>query len=169
MSNFPAIIKMRITAQGHGGDGMVFRRFEDSKGLDIMLAEGFENDRAPFKQTWRYRWLPGGEFASYDELRAAVAALTPQQIAAEKAQWPKLIEPPEENGGECECWFHTDRNATHIGQVQISWHEDDSAPICAECADVAKTDPNVIVRAIDKRRANVAERRAKAMGKGSNP
>lgn len=160
--DLPANPNMKNTAHGHGAKGMAFYSYEDAHGLDVMLDARRKTGREAFKETWRYRWLPGGEFATYEALRAAVAPLTAEQIAAEKAKWPQMIEPPEPSveSQSAKCWLHTDARRTHHGWVQASWHEYDciTALICEACATAAATDPAVIVRASEARRAYCAQR-----------
>lgn len=161
----PENLKMKNTAHGHGAKGMAFYSYEDAEGLGVMVDARRKTGRDPFVETFRFRWLPGGEFASYRDLREGVAALTEEQVAAEKAKWPQLsretVEREASLGGK--CWSHTDRPATHSGCIQRSWHEFDVsiAMLCEECAAASATDPGVIERASAKRIADVAERREK--------
>jgi hypothetical protein len=161
--DIPAKIKMKCTAHGHGAKGLAFFTYEDAQGLDITVDARRASHRERFIETWRFRWLPGGEFRTYEDLRAAVAPLTPEQVQAERAKWPQMIEPPDESSGNNRCWLHTDRPGTHHGWVQASWHKYDciTAILCSECAAAAAADPGVIVQASEQRRAHVAALNAK--------
>lgn len=151
---------MNNTAHGHGDKGMAFYTYEDAQGLGVLLDVRRSHGRAPFIETWRYRWLPEATFGYYSELRQAVEALTEEQEAAERAKWPQMPLPPHPRTGpgNSRCWLHTDRPATHMGRVRTSWHLHDGtrAMLCGECATAAAADPAVIVRASDARKAYVA-------------
>jgi hypothetical protein len=153
----PEKLAMVNTAHGSGAKGLAFYSYEAE---DVTMDARRKDGRSPFVETWRYRWLPGGEFTSYEGLRGAVAMLTAEQIAAERAKWPQMPEPPRPSDprGTGKCWLHTDRPRTHSGWVQTGWHKFDglTAMLCDECAAAAATDPSVVVRASEARRAYVA-------------
>lgn len=164
----PEDISMKNTAHGHGAKGMAFYSYEDTAGLGVLVDARRAHGRAPFIETWRWRWLPGQHFGGYQELRAAAAELSDEQVAAERAKWPQLLKPPRERigGSATGCWLHQDRPATHNGTVQDSWLESDCtmALLCAECAAAAASDPQVIVRASVQRAADVAARPMPRLG-----
>lgn len=155
----PEHIELRNTARGHGDKGLAFYSYEDTQGLGVLVDARRQTHRAPFVETWRYRWLPGVEAPHYAGLRTLANCLTETEVAAERAKWPQMKAPPRErtlaNG---QCWLHRDRPASHFGSVQTSWVTSDlqSAMLCGSCAVDAAADPLVIVRASEARRAWVA-------------
>lgn len=163
--NLPEVVNMRNTAHGSGANGMAFYSYEAG---DVLMDARRKDGRSPFVETWRYRWLPDGEFHTYADLRDAVNVLSDVQIAAERAKWPQRPKPPTPSqapyGGK--CWLHTDRPRTHSGWVQTCWHKFDglTAMLCTECAEQAATDPGVIVRASEQRRADVVRHNAERKG-----
>lgn len=163
----PAKLTMTLEVHGHGAKGMAFYASE-ARGYDVLLDSRRKDGRSPFVDTWRYRWLPEQTFPNFAALREAVNALAPEAIAAERARWPQLVRDASERlegGSNTHCWLHKDRPATHNAWVQTSWHKYDglSALICADCAEAAKTDPGVIVRASEQRRADCAARPRKGL------
>lgn len=154
----PEHLSMKNTKHGHGPQGLAFYRYEDAGGLGILLDVRRQSAGERFVETWRFRWLPEGEFRTYEALRAAVAELTDEALAAERAKWPQMPEPPAPSSGNSDCWLHPDRKATHRAWVQTCWHRFDglTALLCAQCGAAAATDPTVVVRASDARKAYVA-------------
>jgi len=158
----PTNPSMRNTKHGHGASGMAFYSYEN-EASGVLCDVRRQTAREVFKETWRYRWLPDREFGTYVALWQAVEALTDDAIAAERAKWPQMPEPPKPSlGGIGCCWLHPDRPRTHYGWVQLCWHKYDgmSAMLCAGCAEDAAADPDIIVRASEKRKADVAARQA---------
>jgi hypothetical protein len=144
---------MKNTIYGDGAKGMAFQRAEDASGLGVICEARRKDGRSRFIEAWRYRWLPHRDFASYAELRSAVNALDDAAIQREREAWPKATEFEHDTGNR--CWMDGRPGAVFI-TVQTSWCEYDGAPLCAACGDSAKADPGVVVRAVAKRRADVA-------------
>jgi hypothetical protein len=156
-------IKMKLIAHGSGAQGMAFYAYEESN-LAILLDVRRQNRSQPFKETWRCRWLPDREFATFKELHAAMQGLTLEIIAAEKAKWPVLVHMDDDPSGTSKCWLHTDRPRSHFAVLQQSWYPFDTghASLCAECAEfVAAGNIDVVKQASEKRAADVAERNSK--------
>ena len=160
----PAHMRMNNTAHGHGDKGMAFYTYEDADGLGVLLDARRKDGRSPFVETWRFRWLANMEFTSYASLREAVKQVREAELEAERAKWPQMPEPPRQaipGGYSSGCWLHRDVPRTHTAYVQVCWHKFDTitALLCAECAEQAKTDPGVVLRASAARRAHVAARK----------
>lgn len=153
----PEHITMKNTMFGDGAKGMAFQRSEDVADQGVICEARREDRRSPFREAWRYRWLPNRDFASYAELREAVNALDDAAIQRERETWPKATEFESESHNR--CWLDGQPGAVFI-TVQTSWCEHDGAPLCAPCGELAKTDPGVVVRAVAKREADVAARGA---------
>lgn len=152
-ARLPALVKMKSTMFGDGAKGMAFQTAEDVSGFGV-ICEARRKDRcSPFTEAWRYRWLPNRDFATYAELREAVNALDEEDIQREREAWPKATEHAHDTANR--CWLDGGPGAMFI-TVQTSWCEHDGAPLCAACAEQAKADPGVVVRAVAKREADVA-------------
>lgn len=159
----PERLIMKEIAHGHGDKGMAFYEYEDADGLGVVLDSRRPDSRSRFVETYRFKWLPDQTFTSYGALHAAVARLSYVDTQAEKAKWPQLTYVRESLGGtKGSCWFHTDQPGTHSGEIATCWIHGcaDLARLCAQCTEAAQTDPQVIVRARDKRIADVAARAA---------
>jgi hypothetical protein len=162
----PQQLTMREVVHGRGDKGMAFYGYEDIDGLGVVIDARRKNGRSAFVETYRFKWLPDQEFASYQALRNTVELLTDEDIAAERAKWPRLSDEGvrERTAGSGNCWTHKDRPSTHHAFARTSWISGDglSAMLCAECAQQAATDVTVIVRASDQRRADVLARHSGA-------
>lgn len=162
MTLLPENPRMVQEAHGSGAKGMAFYSYE-AQDLDVIQDVRRKDGRSPFVDAWRYRWLPERTFPTYAALREAVNALAPEAIEAERAKWPKLVKDATERmegGTTTHCWLHKTAPATHMAWVQTSWHQYDgiSAIICADCAEVAKIDAHVVIRASNQRRDDCAAR-----------
>lgn len=149
----PERVTMKTTMYGDGAKGMAFQRAEDTSGSGVICEARREDRRSPFREAWRYRWLPGRDFATYAELREAVNALDEASIQRERDSWPKATEFESDTSNR--CWLDGLPGVKFV-TVQTSWCEHDGAPLCATCAELAKTDPRVVVRAVEARHAKVA-------------
>lgn len=152
---------MKVMMFGDGAKGMAFQRALDVSGLGVILEARREDRHSPFVQTWRYRWLPNRAFSSYAELLRIVNGLDDAAIERERAAWPKATEFVSETTNP--CWLDGQPGAVFI-TVQTSWCEYGGAPLCATCGELAKADPGVVVRAGEKRAADVAARKPLAIG-----
>jgi hypothetical protein len=153
----PERVTMKNTMFGDGARGMAFQRSEDVADLGVICEARREDRRSPFKEAWRYRWLPNRDFANYAELRAAVNVMVEAAIERERAMWPKATE--YEHDTTNRCWLDGTPGAVFI-TVQTSWCEYEGAPLCEACGAAAKADPTVVVRAVEKRQADVRARAA---------
>lgn len=159
----PDALTMREAAHGHGDKGMAFYQYEDTEGLGVVQDVRRATSRERFIGVFRFKWLPDRDFATFGELQAAVAELTDEAIAAEKAKWPQLREPARlrhERSSSGHCWTHKDQPATHTAHVWTCWIRGCGiiGILCAECAATTATDPMVVVRASEQRRADVKAR-----------
>lgn len=149
----PERLTLKNTMFGDGAKGMAFQTSEDTSGLGVICEARRKDGHSPFKEAWRYRWLPNLDFDSYPALREAVNALDESAIQREREAWPKATE--HEHDTKNRCWLDRQPGSVFM-TVQTSWCEYDAAPLCAACAEMAKTDPAVVVRAVAKREADVA-------------
>lgn len=152
----PEVVTMQTMMFGDGAKGMAFQRAEDVSDLGVLCEARREDRRSPFKEAWRYRWLPNRDFATYAALREAVNALDDAAIQREREAWPKATEFESDTSNR--CWQDGQPGALFI-TVQTSWCEHAGAPLCIGCAELAKQDPGVVVRAVAKREADVAARK----------
>lgn len=159
MNHLPEAIEMRMKSHGTGAFGGVYT-YESVNVPDVLMEARQQGRGTAFQEVWRYRWLPDVAVPSYPALRTLANCLHDAEIAAEKAKWPQMPEPPKPRmgGSSSGCWLHTDVPATHTGWVQLSWHRYDgtTAMLCAACAAEAATDPTVILRASEARRVYCA-------------
>lgn len=93
--------RMETTQHGSSRQGGYFYRYED-RAAGVVAEVRRETRRAPEVIAYSYVWLPDKTFASYDELRAAAEAIAEEQVAAERASFPKIrsVGPATANG-EC--------------------------------------------------------------------
>jgi hypothetical protein len=158
----PATISMKNTAHGHGNKGMAFYTYEDVEGLGVICDARRRDARSPFVESWRFRWLPDMVFPDMARLIEAIRVLPDEAVEAEKAKWPVLARDTlERDTPQNKCWLHPDRPSTHTAYALTCWIESAGqfAPLCAECAVAADTDPGVVVRAGERRRADCAARK----------
>ncbi len=156
----PTNILLKEVMHGSGAKGMSIYVYEDDQDIGVVKRVKRENSRSAFVGQFMFKWLPDKEFASYKDLVDAVAQLSDEAIAAEKAKWPRSGDRVRERLGEhhSPCWLHTDRNSTHTAFADTCWIGEigQMAMICEECAQKATTDATVIIAAGDKRKAYVA-------------
>jgi hypothetical protein len=143
---------------------MAFYTYEDTGDLGIVRDSRRESARHQFVDTWRFRWLPDRDFKTFGDLQAAVAELSDEAIAAEKAKWPQLGEVLDvcERDWPNRCWRHRDRKAAIQACVATSWIRGDGAiaSLCADCGqDVDAAD---VIAVVEERRAAVAARKSPA-------
>lgn len=153
----PAEIQMRTDTYGDGAKGMAFQIDNDTAGLGVNLTVRREKRGAPWVPVWRYRWLPDRTFSTFPELRDAVNALDDASIEAEKQRWPQHLEADREPSPTAKCWLDGVEGCRFI-TVRSSWHEYASAPLCPACESRAKTDPRVVIEAVEARVARVRSR-----------
>lgn len=163
----PEKLSMHESLHGTGAKGMAVYMYEDNEGLGVVQETRRENGRSPFLTCFQFKWLPDQSFGSYGALCAAVAELSDEAIAAEKAKWPQMRDNSltERDDSTGTCFKHTDRPATHTGSIDTCWipGTGEFARLCAECAGAAATgDASVIHAASAQRRADVAARKDKA-------
>ena len=156
VSRIPAEIQMRTDTYGDGAKGMAFQIDHDITGLGVACEARRKDRHSPFVSTWRYRWLPDRDFVSFAQLREAVNALDDAAIEAEKQRWPQPYETEREPSPTARCWLDNEQGATFT-TVRSSWHEYESAPLCAWCVMKAREDPMVVLRAAEARRAWVRD------------
>lgn len=156
----PPGLKIRNTAHGSGARGMAFYDHEDTEGLGIVMQARREHSRAPFIETWRFRWLPDQVFSSIAELARALEPLTDEQIAAEKARWPRLGVVRELAGTNSPntCMRHRDRPAVIQVGVDTCWIRGQGliASLCEECRPAATGNGQGVVDIMEERRRKVA-------------
>lgn len=160
----PDKITIKNTAHGSGDKGLAFYTYEDGEGLGIVMDARRTDDRSPFVESWRFRWLPNLVFVSFAHLVEVLRALPDEAVEAEKAKWPVLeyvVERGPESLGSGRCWLHTDRPATHRAYALTCWIRSagTTALLCEECATDAAKDASVVIRASEKRVADVAARK----------
>lgn len=83
--------RFEMTLHGTRGRGGYLYRYED-KATGAVAVVDRKTRADPEVITYSFLWLPLRQFASYDELRAAVAELSDAAIAAEKARYPMVRE-----------------------------------------------------------------------------
>lgn len=164
MSRIPTEIQMRTDTYGDGAKGMAFQIDHDNAGLGVSCEARRKDGRSPFVSTWRYRWLPDREFATFAALREAVNALDDAAIEAERRRWPQQFEADREPSPTTRCWLDGEQGSTFT-TVRSSWHEFASAPLCPACIAKAKDDPMVVLRAVEAREAWVRDRHSERPSK----
>lgn len=162
----PEKVTIKTTAHGHGDKGLAFYTYEDGEGLGIICDARRSDSRSPFVESWRFRWLPDQVFHSFAEVVEALRVLPDAAVQAEKAKWPvleHLVERGPESLGSGRCWLHTDRPATRRAYALTCWitSAGTTALLCEECAADAIKDVAVVIRASEKRIADVAARKEK--------
>lgn len=155
----PATLTMKEKLHGHGAMGLAFYQNEDCQGIGVVQEVRRENRHSNFVQSFMFRWLPNKTFSTYRDLCSALASISDDAIAIEKAKWPQPTH-IKSAGGNNKCWLHHDRIATHTGTISTCWINNffQMALLCNECAEDAEKDLNVIVRASERRRQDVAAR-----------
>lgn len=156
----PPSLTIRNTAHGSGERGMAFYMHEDTAGLGIVMTARRENSRAPFIETWRFRWLPDRVFSTIAELARALEPLTPEDIAAEQARWPRLGKVTDLAGKDWpnRCMRHRDRAAVIQASVETCWIPSVGliASLCDECRPAATGNGQGVVDILEERRQRVA-------------
>lgn len=173
--HIPEDLDMRETAHGHGANGMAFYGYEDAAGLGVQMQARRENGRSRFVETWFHVALPERAFASLVELRAAVATLTDEQIAAEAAKYPHFRSIKTDTcGNACRlCPRRPYKPGPRIKhdttRVSIAkcWRvaTDSSCSLCADHLKQFEGKPAELVAALE---AEVAERKARAAARGGS-
>jgi hypothetical protein len=157
---FPPGLHLRNTIHGTGERGMAYYVHEDTAGLGIVMTARRESSRAPFVETWRFRWLPDQVFSTVAELARALEQLTDEQIAAEKARWPSLGTVRELAGTNSPntCMRHRDRPAVIQAGVDTCWIRGQGliASLCEECRPAATGNGQGVVDIMEERRRKVA-------------
>lgn len=155
----PPGLKLRNTAHGSGDRGMAFYNHEDTQGLGVVMQARRESHRAPFVETWRFRWLPDQVFSTFAELARALEPLTAEQIAAEKARWPRLTKVTDLAGKDWpnKCMRHRDRPGVIQASVETCWIPGLGliASLCDECRPAATGDGQGVVDILEERRRQV--------------
>ena len=156
----PPGLKLRETMHGSGARGMAFYVHQDTDDLGVVLTARRETNRAPFIETWRFRWLPDREFSSVAELARALELLTPEDIAAEKARWPRLGTITDLTGKDWpnKCVRHRDRAGVIQAHVDTCWIPSLGliASLCDECRPAAAGNGQGVVDIMEERRRRVA-------------
>lgn len=156
----PPNLTMRNTQHGTGDRGMAFYVHEDTAGMGVVMTARRESSRAPFIEIWRFRWLPGGEFGTVAELARALEPLTPEDIAAEKARWPRLGKITDLAGKDWpnKCMRHRDRLGVIQASVETCWIPGQGliASLCEECRPAATGNGQGVVEIMEERRRKVA-------------
>jgi hypothetical protein len=157
---FPPGLQLRNTIHGTGDRGMAFYVHEDTAGFGIVMTARRESRRASFVETWRFRWLPDQVFSTVAELASALEQLTDEQIAAEKARWPRLGNVRELAGTNSPntCMRHRDRPAVIQAGVDTCWIPGLGliASLCEECRPAATGNGQGVVDIMEERRRKVA-------------
>lgn len=86
----PHQIQMAMLMHGSGAKGMsvyVYGNHEHG----VYQTSRRESRNSSFVSTFEYTGLPDMAFTSYAELIEAAETVTPEQLATEKAKWPKLV------------------------------------------------------------------------------
>lgn len=86
----PEKINVRNTLHGNKGGGGYVYRYSDTEGLGVNVMIVKEKRGAPEVRRYSFDWLPNLDFPTYEGLRAAVAQLSDERIAAEKAKYPVI-------------------------------------------------------------------------------
>lgn len=168
----PADLKMRNTLHGRRAKGGYVYRYSDADGLGVnAVADKLERGQ-PERVTWSFAWLPEREFRTYDELRAAVAGLTDEQLAAEKARYPFVreiepVEPGRKYANRCRlCPFAPEARVDGKYSVVLANSpdpmDDDHTELCEAHRPIADN-PRELAAALA---AEVAARKAAAAAKG---
>lgn len=156
----PPGLTIRNTQHGSGARGMAFYVHEDTAGLGVVMTARRESSRAAFIETWRFRWLPGGEFSTIAELARALEPMTDEQIAAEKARWPRLgiVRDLAGKNSPNRCMRHLDRPAVIQAIVDTCWIPSQGliVSLCDECRPAATGNGQGVVDIMEERRQRVA-------------
>lgn len=86
----PDKLNVRNTLHGNKGGGGYVYRYSDTEGLGVNVMIVKEKRGAPEVRRYSFDWLPNLDFPTYESLRAAVAQLSDERIAAEKAKYPVI-------------------------------------------------------------------------------
>jgi hypothetical protein len=162
--HIPPGLKIRNTMHGTGAHGMAFYVHEDTAGLGIVMTARRENSRSAFIETWRFRWLPDQVFSTIAELARALEPLTDEQIAAEKARWPRLGKVTDLIGKDWpnSCMRHRQRPGVIQASVSTCWIPGQGliASLCEECRGAATSNGQGVVDIMEERRLRVAAMRS---------
>lgn len=86
----PDKLNVRNTLHGNKGGGGYVYRYSDTEGLGVNVTIVKEKRGAPEVRRYSFDWLPNLDFPTYEGLRVAVAQLSDERIAAEKAKYPVI-------------------------------------------------------------------------------
>lgn len=154
----PDDLKLRETMHGSGANGMAHYTYEDTAGLGVVLQVRRERVGKPFREHWRFMWLPERVFATWSDLAAGLAPLTDEAIAAEKAKWPQLGTVTDLADSPNRCMRHRDRPGVIQASVATCWIPGQGlvASLCEECRGAASGNGQGVVEIMEERRQRVA-------------
>jgi hypothetical protein len=154
----PQLIPLRNTMHGNKGGGGYMYVYQDTEKLGVVVVVDRKSRKHPETHVFMSKWIPGIEFPSMDALRSAFAALTSEDIAAEKAKWPQLLEVVQGDYASNRCMRHRDRPSVLRASAGTSWITflGDHCGLCEECRPAATGNGQGIVDIMEERRAYVA-------------
>ena len=171
--SLPKSISLRETMHGHGAKGMAFYGYEDTAGLGVQMEARRKDSRSPFVETWFHDALFEREFPTYGALHAAFRQLTPEQVQAELAKYPRWRETkPDTCGNPCRLCPRPPytpgervKHKTWRVAVAVGWRAitDQTCSLCDEHLAQFDGKPVELVAALE---AEVAARRARSAAKG---
>lgn len=159
----PDELKFKETLHGHGAKGMYVYCYTDTEGHGVHVEARRESGARHETKKWSHVALVGQHFPSLDALKGALATVSDEQCAAERAKWPQVTIEPEHEGSPNRCRL-CPRDplvpAVHRITTRNSWVEQDFGHFAGLC-DAHRAladDPPALIAALD---AEVAERKSR--------
>lgn len=157
--NLPATFEMQLAAGADGRRGYAWQRSRDVEGLGVVMTSTRDSYGKAFVQAWSIDWLPNRTFGSLAALREAVAPLTDDAIAAERAKYPHVRLTRQivasDFANRCRLCQSTgailsQRNGALEVYIALSWRVEDVryAELCSSHAHLA-ADPKALLAALD--------------------
>lgn len=169
-------VHMREIVHGTGRNGFIWYRFEDTGGLRIYHDSKRESRKHPWIDTWWSSHIAGRTFPTAAHLLSALASLTDEQVAAERAKYPMVrsIGAPLD-GNKCRLCPHDARlpaaSSVHLAKDWEASH-DYYFLLCTE-HQAMTVDPVALEAAIlaevEARRKRAADREAARAIANINP
>ncbi len=165
----PDDLLFQNVSHGSGANGMYVYQYRDASGAGVHMEARRDSRSKPEVRTWRHTAMPGQSFATFDALRTAVLAVTPEQAAVEHARWPQVEIRPEGPAlnNRCRlCPREPHIRAMHRVLVRRSWIDQDwdhHAGLCDAHRPLAD-DVGALTAALDE---EVAQRRERAAAKAA--
>lgn len=178
--DIPDNISLRNTLHGSGARGMAFYGYADTSGLGVRMEARRKDGRSAFVETWFLDALPGREFKTFAELRAAALPLTDADVAAATVDaYPQIKDAePDACGNACRLCPRTGSLFNRAGErekhdtmrvtLMYSWKDGHSLSLCAQHFDRYRDDPKGLRDAVDADNAARRARRAAFLAASSS-